>query len=483
MADLPATSILHLNLDVLLHISEYVDTQSLAALAQTCQWLKFQLDNPIFWRGAVWEDDEPITAEAAETLQYRNLTIVKFTENSLNIKTSLMSIARVDCIETLYIDSDAFESWTETDLDGLDFPSLSCLIFHVHEYDGHPHYVKAKTKTKVKKMSTLLDCFLSKMENLIELHVYQEDNLSAQCNMEVLKSVERYLPNLRDLEYKKHTRKGFMCCDEKILSCSPDAFSYVERLAGIRIDLNNIPNLCPRLRHVDLDCADRRIIARHRMTKIPNIESMTFTGKREKEEKILQLLLSFPKLQALDLRTVHMMSYEAIEGIIETCPQLAVLNISGAIPLSAGTLKSLLNQMQTLEVLILPPTSSGAPCMYDDQYIDQNILCGPKLKSLLGISSDNELAKFSNLKYKSHKTIPNCVVMGCDDTRSHVIPRYESLTLPLRISAPPRWKRLREFSDDWFDAFGAGYFYPKSTFDNRKHFTSKLLLPNIRFYN
>ena len=119
MADLPATSILHLNLDVLLHISEYVDTQSLAALAQTCQWLKFQLDNPIFWRGAVWEDDEPITAEAAETLQYRNLTIVKFTENSLNIKTSLMSIARVDCIETLYIDSDAFGQTSDSVLTSL----------------------------------------------------------------------------------------------------------------------------------------------------------------------------------------------------------------------------------------------------------------------------------------------------------------------------------------------------------------------------
>lgn len=476
MADVSCLSIEHLYEDALLCICEYLDRESLGSLAQVCKLLRDKLYSPIFWRYVIWDDTSAISEDVADSLRSRDIQTVKFDEESLDIMASLRSIARMDFIVSMYVDSDAFESWKEVDLTGLSFSSLQCFIFHIYEYSqDDPHFVKVKTKAKYQKLSSILDCFLATMKSLTELHLYQQDTLKVQHTLDIFNSVNQHLPNLRDLEYKKFSGKRLKCCTDVNLSFSSNGLPCVERLSGIQISVDKLAQLFPGVRHVDVDgfvtACPTSDATLENIPIIPSVESLTLTGKRQKVSSILTMLPCFPQLKALDLGSVSKLSFDAIEKIMDSCSQLAVLNVTNAIPVTEDGVRSILQVLAKLEVLVLPSPSirSGLPRLSSEKMFD-NIDCRPKLKSVVGLTAERLHANTPNLLYKSHKTLSSCIVRRCDRRTGQINKVYSH-----------SWRRITKFSHDWFDAYGIKFFYPECTFSVRRNLSSKSLLPPAVF--
>ena len=209
-----------------------------------------------------------------------------------------------------------------------------------------------------------------------------------------------------------------------------------------------------------------------------------------------KLVTAFPNLQALDLSDVMTspcQSYFSITEhdmakLIDACPSLAVLNISTAHNITQASIEYIIRHLHYLKYLILPlGTEVTNELSKGVEFTEMLSQYQPQLISLIGVclsSEPNLSKKLPNLRYKSDEKNNYSISKLKLNQRTVFNTKTNSgAASSAKASGECVWETVKQFSQDWFDAYGKAYFNVNAASDHLQLIEPQVVMPNMVYIN
>ena len=260
--------------------------------------------------------------------------------------------------------------------------------------------------------------------------------------------------------------------------------------------LAKVARTFPRLEHLTL----RKLFNREQLreySRMPTVKSLqvyheAYGNMQPVFAQLRKLVTAFPNLQALDLSDVmtspcrfyFSITEHDMAKLINACPTLTVLNISTAHNITQASIEYIVRQLCHLKYLILPiGTEVTNRLSKGVEFTEMLSQYQPQLISLIGVclsSEPNLSKKLPILRYKSDKNNKYSIsklklnqrIVFSTETNSGAVSSDEA-------SGECVWETVKQFSQDWFDAYGKAYFYVNPASDHLQLVEPQVVMPNM----
>ena len=471
------TRIVDLNCDIFKHLSTFLDAESLHSLAQTCTQMTNKLADPMIWRDAVLRNKglQTITATSLRDSDFR---IAKVSNSKSLVLSSFLS-----SLETMILDfqHDSITSRSVKDAAAM-LGNLKYLIVF-----GYWESYSVKVA-----LDRLLPCMIS----LRGLHVYQKaDGQSAEGILDVLKMTHTL--QLEELQQISFNKNGVCYNALRNQVTGNHVRSSVKSLCGVQMEtLAKVARTFPQLEHLTL----RKLFNSEQLreySRMPTVKSLrvyheAYGNIQPVFAQLRKLATAFPNLQALDLsdvmtspcRSYFSITEHDMAKLINACPTLTVLNISTAHNITQASIEYIIRHLHYLKYLILPLSAEVTDRLSKRvEFTEMLSKYQPQLISLIGVclsSAPNLSEKLPNLRYKSDENNKYSISKLKLNQRSLFNTETNSgVASSAKASGGCVWGTVKQFSQDWFDAYGKAYFYVNPASDHLQLIEPQVVMPNM----
>ena len=340
--------------------------------------------------------------------------------------------------------------------------------------------------------------FLTYLSGLKGLYVYRD--VSQRNFLDLMKLVEDYLPEIEELNQITFDFGGVCYNAGENIITQNKVFNNVKVLNCIQTEVpfHQFLNHFPGLEHLTLRKLPRSNKVLTGFSNIPSLKSVcVYHEEFGKYAKLIwgrfqKILTRFPNLVALDLSNMYNMQLDDksskslgiseynLATIQRACPNIAVFNISSSYNLTMASVEFIIRNMASLEILILPSYLRVGSRFNYDALLEIISKSRPKMTSLLGVPCDAN---------KKDYQLPNLKFMSDTNSLQHIMRKNlndkserlsEEQTPAKSRKMQPAWESVELYSQDWYDAHGAGYFRHHTTLEHMKLTDPEAMMPYLR---